>query len=50
MGLLRDAGKVYEPSQEVNVGADSEEIYMQANVKGALFLTVKFHIRALCGD
>ncbi|WOL00874.1 fatty acid amide hydrolase-like isoform X2 [Canna indica] len=33
MGLFRDAGKVYKPAAEVDLGANSDEFYIHPNVK-----------------
>nr|XP_010930878.1 fatty acid amide hydrolase [Elaeis guineensis] len=33
MGLFRSAGKVYKPATDVNLGPDSKESYLHANVK-----------------
>ncbi|XP_038989834.1 uncharacterized protein LOC103701393 [Phoenix dactylifera] len=33
MGLFRSAGKVYKPAPDVNLGPDSKESYLHANVK-----------------
>lgn len=34
MGIFRDAGKIYKPAPEVDLGADSDEFYIHPNVKG----------------
>lgn len=34
MGLFKRKGVVYKPVKDVNLGADSSEFYLQANVKG----------------
>lgn len=34
MGFLKDKGVIYEPADRVDLGPDSDEVYLQANVKG----------------
>lgn len=34
MGLLKAKGAVYKPVEEVDLGPDSQELYVRANVKG----------------
>lgn len=41
MGLFRAKGVVYKPVENVNLGPDSDEFYLQANVKGFHF---QFHL------
>ncbi|KAL2614307.1 hypothetical protein AAZX31_08G003200 [Glycine max] len=36
MGLFKSKGVVYRPVKDVNLGSDSTEFYLQANVKGIL--------------
>lgn len=35
MGLFKSESVVYKPVNEVNLGPDSSEFYLQANVKGS---------------
>ncbi|KAJ0651390.1 hypothetical protein HanOQP8_Chr15g0560471 [Helianthus annuus] len=34
MGLLKDDGFVYKPVNEVDLGPNSKEVYLHADVKG----------------
>lgn len=34
MGFLKDEGVVYKPVDSVDLGPDSKEVYLRANVKG----------------
>ena len=41
MGLLRDAGVVYKPVEQTDLGPGSKEFYLKVNVKG-FNLTIPF--------
>ncbi|KAB5548216.1 hypothetical protein DKX38_011622 [Salix brachista] len=43
MGLFRDKGVVYKPAENVNLGPDSDESYLKANVKG---FHLHFHLQS----
>ncbi|KAL0343219.1 UNVERIFIED_CONTAM: Fatty acid amide hydrolase [Sesamum angustifolium] len=42
MGILKAKGVVYKPVDEVDLGPDSDEFYLRANVKGGFTLSFSF--------
>lgn len=44
MGILSEKGMLYKAAKEVDVGPNSEEFYIQANVKGYSLLLYLLYI------